>query len=118
MIRKNVLAAAKELRRAHQGAGRIRFTRPFQEGDFESSLSFVDYVEIPPGASIGVHRHGNNEEIYFIVEGRGVMTTNGESEAVSTGDLIVNRAGWSHGLRNESEGLLRVLVWEVAIEQS
>ena len=99
---------------AHEGQGQIDFVRPFCDGDFDTALSFVDYVEIPPGSSIGVHRHGNNEEIYFIVEGTGAMVTNDETYRVETGDLIVNRRNWSHGLENDTDQRLRVLVWEVA----
>lgn len=114
MIRKNVYTAQKQPVVAHDGEGRISFVRPFDDADFESSLSFVDYVEIPPGASIGLHTHGENEEVYFIVEGQGRMTTNEESYEVKGGDLVINRRGWRHGLANNSGADLRVLVWEVA----
>ncbi len=113
MIRKNVLSAVKELRCAHEGSGRIHFCRPFDRDDFETDMAFVDYVEMPPGTSVGVHRHGEDEEIYFIVEGRGTMTTNGERYSVASGDLIVNLRGWTHGLENDSDSVLRMLVWEV-----
>lgn len=114
MIRKNVFSAAKEPVTAHHGEGKIAFVRPFESPDFDTDLSFVDYVEIPPGASIGVHTHGENEEIYFIVHGHGTMTTNDEQYRVDSGDLILNRRGWSHGLRNDSDAVLKVLVWETA----
>lgn len=116
MIRKNILDAARTLVVAHEGEGQIHFVRPFSDNDFQTDLSFVDYVEMPPGTSIGVHRHGDNEEVYFIIEGTGSMTTNDEVYPVKTGDLILNRPGWRHGLRNDSDALLRVLVWEVALK--
>src|SRR5690348_12439588 len=114
MIRVNVNDAPKEPTVAHDGRGRIAFVRTFTANDFESDLAFVDYVELPPGSSIGFHRHGDDEEVYFIVEGRGTMTTNGECFAVGAGDLVVNRRQWSHGLENDSDAPLRVLVWDVA----
>ena len=113
MIRKNVRAVMQHVHAVHGGLGRIAFARPFSEEDFESALSFVDYVEIPPGASIGIHRHGRTEEIYFIVEGSGLMTTNGQTYPVCSGDLIVNKPDWIHGLVNDSRQVLKVLVWEV-----
>lgn len=114
MIRKNVFGAPKEWVVAHHGEGKIAFCRPFEDKDAETDLSFVDYVELPPGASIGVHTHGDNEEVYFIVDGTGTMHTNGEDARVSSGDLIFNRRGWTHGLRNDSAAPLKVLVWETA----
>ena len=69
---------------------------------------------IPPGHSIGRHLHGENEEIYFIVEGVGTMTTNGVAHRVEKGDLVVNHRHWEHGLHNDSNQPLIALVWEVA----
>lgn len=112
---KNVLALPKRRQQAHGGEGRLQFCRPFGHQDFESPQHFVDYVELPPGVSIGTHAHGDDEEIYFIVEGRGEMVQNGERFRVETGDLILNRAGWSHGLLNDGSEPLRVLVWEVGL---
>ena len=114
MIRTNVLEAPKRWVTAHDGTGKISFVRPFSSEHFDTDLSFVDYVELPPGTSIGEHTHGENEEIYFIVEGRGTMRTNDEVYGVRAGDLIVNRRGWSHGLENDTPDPLRVLVWEIA----
>jgi oxalate decarboxylase/phosphoglucose isomerase-like protein (cupin superfamily) len=33
---------------------------------------------------------------------------------VKTGDVIVNKPGWSHGLENTSDQPLEILVFEVA----
>lgn len=114
IVRKNVLSAAKKEVVAHGGEGTIRFVRPFESADFDTDLSFVDYVEIPPEASIGLHTHTDNEEIYFIVQGSGTMSTNGAAYRVQEGDLIVNRRFWTHGLRNDTNAPLHVLVWEIA----
>ncbi|MDI6792720.1 MAG: cupin domain-containing protein [bacterium] len=46
-------------------------------------------VTVPPNSSIGLHKHEENEEMYFILEGRGIMTVNNEEMEVSTGDLIL-----------------------------
>jgi quercetin dioxygenase-like cupin family protein len=113
-FKRNVLKLAMRQVVAHDGDGEIGFVRPFVASDFESNLSFIDYAVIPPGHSIGLHRHGDNEEVYFIVEGTGVMTTNGVEHRVEQGDLVVNRRYWEHGLRNDSERVLKLLVWEVA----
>lgn len=118
MIKKNVVSATKMLVTAHNGRGQIDFVRAFAAGDFITDLSFIDYVELPPGTSIGVHEHADNEEIYFIVQGSGTMTTNGERFRVTAGDLIVNKPGWCHGLDNDSNSTLNVLVWEVACPPS
>jgi mannose-6-phosphate isomerase-like protein (cupin superfamily) len=100
---------------AHDGEGLIEVFRPLEEPDFETSMMFVDYVVMPPGTSIGIHRHGDDEEAYFIVEGRGSMTVEDEVYSVGKGDLIVNRRGWSHGLANDSDQPIHLLIWQVAV---
>lgn len=113
--KRNVFEIRKERVIAHDGKGQIDFCRPFKGSDFASRLSFVDYVEIPSSCSIGQHRHGNDEEIYFIVSGNGRMTVEDETFDVREGDLILNRPGGRHGLENCSRDVLKVLVWEVSI---
>lgn len=115
MVITNVYEAEKRPVIAHHGQGTIDFVRPFSATDFQSSLNFIDYVEIPPGHSIGNHLHANDEEIYFIVAGSGQMTVNSTSQLVRAGDIIVNRVGWSHGIENNSDGILKILVWEVRV---
>jgi mannose-6-phosphate isomerase-like protein (cupin superfamily) len=100
---------------AHRGEGLIKFGRPFSEEDFSSPWHFVDYAIIPPGCSIGEHQHGANEEMYFILHGEGKMIVNGKESTVRSGDLVLNKSGWSHGLRNESAEDIRILVVEVGL---
>jgi mannose-6-phosphate isomerase-like protein (cupin superfamily) len=112
----NVLELEKDQVVAHNGAGKIRFCRPYNSEDFDSNLSFVDYVEVPANCSIGEHRHGNNEEVYFIVSGSGLMRVDGTEFEVKKGDLIPNEPGGTHSLSNHAVDPLCVLVWEVSID--
>ena len=43
------------------------------------------------------------------------MTVNGQAHEVKPGDFILNRSGWTHGLRNESSQEVKLLVLEVGI---
>lgn len=96
----------------------VRGATIFAGTEFSTGLSFINYTELARGTSIGYHRHGQDEEVYVILEGEGVMTVNGESRPVKRGDVIVNKPGWSHGLRNENDAVLKVLVFEVAVSAS
>ncbi|QDU65646.1 cupin domain-containing protein [Engelhardtia mirabilis] len=100
---------------AHGGQGRILFNRLFGPDAFEGPIHFVDYAVLPPGSSIGLHRHGRDEELYLVLEGRGRMTRDGESFAVRAGSVVVNRAGGEHGLVNDSDADLRLFVVEVGL---
>ena len=108
-------ATPMEVESCHGGRGLIRMSRVLDGAKLESYCDFVDYAVIDPGGSIGIHRHEENEEIYLILEGTGRMTVNGEAFPVKTGDVVLNRRHWSHGLENDSAEKLSIYVFQVRI---
>jgi mannose-6-phosphate isomerase-like protein (cupin superfamily) len=99
---------------AHGGDGEIRFARIAEAAAFAGGCNFVDYAELPPQASIGRHRHADDEEeLYLVLEGSGVLWRDGEQLAVRAGDLVRNRPGGEHGLRNTGTAVLRLFVIEL-----
>ena len=76
-------------------------------------LHCVEYVVVPPGASIGWHTHERTEEIYYILSGRATMDMDGHPREVAAGDLITTPLGASHALANPTEQFLTVFVVEV-----
>ena len=113
MIVRNFLQQPAVMQNAHRGQGEIRNVFLYGAEDFTTPLRFVIYSEIQPGDSIGYHTHGENEEVYVVLEGEGTMTVNGECRKVTQGDVLLNRRGWSHGLVNDSNAVLKLLVFEV-----
>jgi mannose-6-phosphate isomerase-like protein (cupin superfamily) len=102
---------------AHHGDGDIRFARIAATGDTQGACNFIDLAVLPPGTSIGRHRHGaDEEEFYLVLNGSGRMHRDGEEFPVAPGDLIRNRPGGSHGLVNTGPDDLRIFVFEVAVE--
>lgn len=99
--------------KAHGGEGRIRFSRVWEPPTLRGPWRFVDYAELPPGTSIGEHTHGDNEELYIILQGEGVMRLDGHEFRVRQGSLVLNRPGGTHGLRNDRPSPLKLLVVEV-----
>ena len=63
-------------------------------------------VEIEPGGKQRVHRH-EPEQIYFIIEGAGLMAVDDDQEEVGPGDCVFIPSGASHGLENHTDSLLR-----------
>jgi mannose-6-phosphate isomerase-like protein (cupin superfamily) len=99
---------------AHGGQGKILFRRLFEGSQFEGPWNFVDYAEVPPGASIGRHTHGADEELYLILEGQGRMTLGEREVDVRAGHVIINPRGGTHGLVNRSNQVVRLFVVEIA----
>lgn len=98
---------------SHHGKGMTRGKRLYSREDFDTPIMFLGYGEIPPGASIGYHGHREDEEVYIILEGTGLMTVNGQTRQVKAGDVILNKPWWKHGLENNSDQPLRTLIFEV-----
>src|SRR5262245_50034627 len=64
---------------------------------------------LKPGSAIGYHEQAE-DEIYYVLSGRGVMTLNGKSFDVGPGDAILTRPGSSHGLKQAGPDDLVILI--------
>jgi oxalate decarboxylase/phosphoglucose isomerase-like protein (cupin superfamily) len=114
MIRSRSNSPKIPFNRAHNGEGTVFIRQMFgsivgmempsgSDEDFESLLSFVHEVTVPPGTSIGLHRHLENEEVYIMVKGQAEMTIDDQIRSVAPGDVILTRDGVAHAIRNSGE---------------
>jgi quercetin dioxygenase-like cupin family protein len=79
-------------------------------------LAFLDFAQVPPGATIGLHRHGpSDEEIYVVLSGRGRYCAEGQWVDVRPGSVAVNPPGGLHGLENSGDEPLRIVVVDIAV---
>jgi mannose-6-phosphate isomerase-like protein (cupin superfamily) len=68
----------------------------------------ISLVEMQPGGAQQEHSH-DPEQVYFLLEGSGLMTVDGESSQVGAGDCIFLPSGCRHGLLNTGRGILKYL---------
>lgn len=101
----------------HNGVGSLAFSRVFSCEDFISNIDFVDYAVIPPGSSIGYHQHKNNEELYLVLQGSGIMCVGNNKFVVKPGDLIVNPFYSAHSLENSGSLDIHIFVIQVSNPQ-
>lgn len=88
--------------------GRFAYTR--HQTDDQDAIREIGWLTLPPGASIGLHKHTNNEDVYLIVEGDGIFVgTDGKEIPVSDGDVTIARPGQSHSLKNTGRRPLRFI---------
>ena len=66
-------------------------------------------ARLPAGGSTTPHHHVKTEEIYYILEGRGLMRVAEETMAVEPGDAIAIPPQASHQITNIGSDLLRFL---------
>ena len=116
MIRNFLDASTKRKISSHEGEGLVDLYELWDRADFKSNVDFMDRVVVPPNATVGYHRHGNNEEMYIVLAGQGTMTIGTEPTTVKTGDMILNPPGGAHGLVNDSDGDIDLLIIQLGLQ--
>ena len=68
---------------------------------------------LKPGSGIGYHEQ-HEDEVYYVLSGRGVMTLDDKPVDVGPGTAILTRPGSSHGLKpSGSEDLVVLIAYEI-----
>ena len=68
---------------------------------------------LKPGSGIGLHEQ-KEDEIYYVLSGRGQMTLDGKTVDVTPGTAVLTRTGSSHSLKQVgSEDLVIMINYEV-----
>jgi len=93
---------------------------PHNGGGVTIGYSFFDKVKdyktafkkrtLKAGSSIGYHLQ-EQDEVYYILEGKGEMKMNGETFMVRAGDAILTRSGSSHGLTPKGGDLTLIIIY-------
>ena len=69
--------------------GRFAFNR--HQTAAQDAFREIGWLTLPPGASIGEHKHTDNEDVYIIVSGKGVFTdSTGKQTQVGAGDITID----------------------------
>jgi mannose-6-phosphate isomerase-like protein (cupin superfamily) len=81
------------------GEGVVHFTH-LADCENEKNIRMLAELTLPPGASIGYHRHDNETEYFLILSGEGEVNDNGAVKTVKTGDAVITGNGASHSIKN------------------
>jgi mannose-6-phosphate isomerase-like protein (cupin superfamily) len=100
-------AIAKAEPGTHNGGGQ---TIGYSFFDKTPNMRFVFRKRaLKPGAGIGYHEQ-HEDEVYYVLSGRGVMTLDDKPYDVGPGTAILTRPGSSHGLKQVGNEDLVVLI--------
>ena len=115
LIKKHPAMRHEPLENCHDGKGALDWKEVLAPGDLKNRrLNFVHDDVLAPGVSICVHAHQSDEEYYYILSGKGTMSLDGEDFRVGAGDITAVYPGGAHGLLNDGDEDLRVLVFSVS----
>jgi len=91
------------------GNGSIELIHAFKQNELKGKARLVARITINPGCSIGMHEHAAEEEIYYILSGKGIVNDNGNVREVEAGDAVLTGNGASHSIENRGEIPLQLM---------
>ena len=77
---------------------------------FETDQSFMDLYCLLPGQKQKVHTHEDSDKYYFVLQGKGIFQLADERIELAAGGACLARPTIPHGVANESDQPLIVLV--------
>lgn len=94
------------------GNGTVKIIHLFKE-ELRGKVRLCAKLILEPGSSIGYHEHKNEEEVYYIISGKGLVNDNGEEREINAGDAVLTGGGAFHSiscLGNDSLELMAVIL--------
>ncbi len=69
----------------------------------------VVIMSIPEGGEVGEETHPDNDQVLYLVEGRGQVVLNGASEPFEPGDVVLVPAGVKHNFIASKHEPLKII---------
>jgi len=82
------------------GKGHVELKHIFTKDEVKGNARLCARITINPGNSIGVHKHENEEEIFYIISGKGLIDDNGTKTEVNPGDAVLTGYGDYHSVES------------------
>lgn len=89
--------------RIRGGTGTIRAVSLLEQGECFGKVNLCALLTIEAGQSIGLHAHGPDAEIYYLLSGRLAATDNGADAWLEAGDAMITGDGGTHSVRNDGD---------------
>lgn len=91
------------------GSGSVEMTHIFKQDELKGKARLVARITLNTGCSIGFHEHAAEEEIYYIISGKGIVNDNGTEREISAGDAVLTGDRASHSIENREKTPLQFL---------
>ena len=78
---------------------------------FKTHRFFCDVYCLEPEQEQQGHVHSDQDKVYFVLEGKGTFRVGKHKQILGVGEGTVALAGEEHGVKNDSEDRLRILVF-------
>jgi len=100
MIRRSSERETETRKGMRGGSGEVKIKHYFRKDEINAPCRLCAELILPPGSGIGLHEHADEDEIFIIQRGRGVIVDDGKETEVEAGDCILTGKGGAHSIRN------------------
>lgn len=83
--------------------------------DVSSHLMFLNEVYVAPGERLEAHKHEDMEEIFYFLDGKGIMQVGEDAQAVTAGDRVIVSAKTIHILENTGAVEMKFICFGVKV---
>lgn len=81
----------------------------FSKDELSAKCRLCGRLVLPPGASIGMHKHEMEDEVFIIERGKGILDDGHSQTNVESGDVILTGNGAEHALINNGNEPLELI---------
>jgi mannose-6-phosphate isomerase-like protein (cupin superfamily) len=103
MFKKSTEMATEVRERMRDGNGSTEILHIIKKEETKGKIRLFAKVRLKKGCSIGLHAHEGEDEVFYILSGKGRANDSGKDYEVGPGDAIVTGNGASHSIANTGD---------------
>jgi len=111
MVRKKNEMEIEEREKMRGGEGVIKILHFFKKDEFKANVRLCAKLIIEPNCSIGLHQHIDEDEVFIILNGEGILFDGKKETIVEEGDAILTGNGESHSIKNIGDKNLEIIAF-------
>jgi mannose-6-phosphate isomerase-like protein (cupin superfamily) len=109
MIKRNADMEKEVRERMREGKGTVEILHVFRKEELKGRVRLFARLRLLRDSSIGYHVHDDEEEVFYILSGTGLVTEQGVSTPVGPGDAVLTGGGGGHSIENTGDGPLELM---------
>jgi len=108
MIRK-AAQMETEVRNIRNGIGNVTVQHLFKKEEITARTRLCSRLILPPGVSIGMHKHEGEDELFIFTRGKGLIDDGQTKKPVQAGDATLTGKGEAHAVINNGREELEMI---------
>lgn len=100
MIRRHGTYEVDTRHNMRDGKGEVKIEHFWKRDELKGKTRLFARLTLEPGASIGFHEHGDEEEVFVILRGRAQVQDGETVEELAPGDTILTGDGTGHAVES------------------